>query len=134
MFLKVAPDISDADIKSICKIVTSSRDTKVDGLIISNTTVNRPDSLVSSSGNVAREVGGLSGRPLEKVSTVLIAKFYQELKGLVPIIGVGGVWDGKDAFAKIEAGASAVQIYTVVAFKGLGVLNGMKKELAEILE
>ncbi|CAL8144109.1 unnamed protein product [Orchesella dallaii] len=131
VFLKVAPDITDADIKSISKIVLS-KETKVDGIIISNTTIKRDN--LESDAKLTQESGGLSGKPLERTSTFLVAKFYSELKGQVPIIGVGGIWDGKDAFAKIQAGASAVQIYSVVAYKGLGVVNAMKKELSEILK
>ncbi|ODN01000.1 Dihydroorotate dehydrogenase (quinone), mitochondrial [Orchesella cincta] len=130
VFLKVAPDITDADIKSICKTVLSEG-TKIDGIIISNTTITRDD--LESDPKVTQESGGLSGKPLERASTILVAKFYSELNGQIPIIGVGGIWDGKDAFAKIQAGASAVQIYSVVAYKGLGVVNAMKKELSEIL-
>lgn len=106
--------------------------TKVDGLIVSNTTVQR-DSLVSKK-ELGNEAGGLSGKPLERVSTILVAKFFVELQGIVPIIGVGGVWDAKDVLAKLQAGASAVQIYTVVAYRGLGVVNSIKTELLDLLE
>lgn len=129
--MKVAPDITDADIISICKTILG-KETKIDGLIVSNTTIRRDN--LQSSPDMTNQLGGLSGRPVERMSTILVAKFYSQLKGQVPIIGVGGIWNGKDAFAKIQAGAAAVQIYSVLAYRGLGVVDSMKKELAENLE
>lgn len=78
LFLKVAPDLNDQDIKAICKTV-SQKDTKVDGLIVSNTTVSRDN--VMTESKVKFETGGLSGKPLEKMSTELVSKFYTELRG-----------------------------------------------------
>jgi len=78
LFLKVAPDLTDEEVKSICKTV-SHKGTKVDGLIVSNTTVSREN--MKTVSDVKNETGGLSGRPLEKMSTELVAKFYQELRG-----------------------------------------------------
>ena len=81
VFLKVAPDLNDDDIKSICKTIKKN-DTKVDGLIVSNTTVRRD--VLQNATDTAQEMGGLSGRPLEKMSTELVGKFYKELKGELP--------------------------------------------------
>jgi len=102
----------------------------VDGLIVSNTTISRPSSLRSSH---AIEAGGLSGRPLRDISTAVIANMYDLTSGQVPIIGVGGISDGKDAFEKICAGASLVQVYTMLVYRGPGTAKRIKRELKQIL-
>jgi dihydroorotate dehydrogenase len=129
VFLKVAPDLKDEDIKSICRTVLQ-KDTRVDGLIISNTTISR-DGL---SSELKDQAGGLSGKPLEKASTALVGKFYKEMKGQIPIIGVGGVWSGEDAYNKICAGATAVQMYTALVYNGPGIVSRIKNELSELLK
>ena len=104
--LKIAPDLTDTDIEDIAQVIVDN-DSKVDGLIISNTTVTRPDSLSSVH---AQEAGGLSGAPLTEMSTNVIRKMYSLTKGEVPIIGVGGVDSGQEAWSKVKAGASLVQV------------------------
>ena len=80
------------------------------------------------------EIGGLSGRPLKDLSTEFVRKFYKNLKGKVPIIGVGGIDSGESAFEKIAAGASAVQLYTGLIYKGPGIVKEIKKDLISILK
>lgn len=112
VFLKVAPDLADADKADIAGAVVDHR---IDALIVSNTTIARPQGLVSAH---AGEKGGLSGKPLFLPSTALLREFYGALKGKTPLIGVGGVSSLDEAYVKIRAGASLVQLYTGLIFKG----------------
>lgn len=130
ILLKLAPDLSDNDIRDVVSVI-SKKECRIDGLIISNTTIER-DACLESSEKV--ETGGLSGAPLAQRSTVLIAKIYKLTKGSVPIIGVGGIFNGQDAFDKIAAGASAIQLYTSLIYHGPPVIQKVKKELNDILE
>lgn len=114
IFLKISPDLSDEEIYDIISVI-SENDCRVDGLIITNTTIERSESLKS---NEKTEAGGLSGAPLKDRSTKLIAKIYILTNGKIPIIGVGGIFNGKDAFDKIVAGASAIQLYTSLIYHG----------------
>ena len=128
VFLKVSPDIEDSSVEKISKIIINQ---KISGVILTNTSnVNR--SLLKSSDK--HQVGGLSGKPIRKLSTELIKKFYKKLKGKAYIIGVGGVDSGKSAFEKIVAGANAVQLYTGMIYKGPGIVKEIKKELIQILK
>ena len=95
-----------------------------------NTTVSRPSDLQSVNKS---ETGGLSGLPLKDISTQCVKDFYRLTKGQVPIIGVGGVTSGQDAFEKIQAGASLVQLYTSFAFHGPPLVRKIKRELDDIL-
>lgn len=125
VFLKVAPDLSDQEIEAI-----ASAARKVDGLIISNTTVDRPASLRSEQKD---EPGGLSGAPLFEASTRVLRRFSEATGGTVPLIGVGGIGSGADAYAKVRAGACAVQLYTAMVFEGPGVIARIKRDLARRL-
>lgn len=127
--LKLAPDLNDTELKEIAKVI-GRKDCAVDGLIVSNTTTDRKSSLQSVS---ASEIGGLSGAPLAARSTEMIGYMYRLTKGNVPIIGVGGVFTGQDAYEKILAGASVVQIYTSFAYHGPPVVQKIKKELDALL-
>ncbi|XP_060872757.1 dihydroorotate dehydrogenase (quinone), mitochondrial [Metopolophium dirhodum] len=129
LLLKIAPDLTDQDKKDIADVVNDKK-CKVDGLIISNTTVKRID--VYNNPN-ALEPGGLSGKPLQEESTKLILEFYKLTNGKIPIIGVGGVFNGQDAYAKIKAGASLIQIYTSFIYNGPSVIVNIKKELESLL-
>jgi len=117
LFVKIAPDLDDRELEDIVAVALARR---VDGLIVANTTVARPGSLVSRHRG---ESGGLSGAPLFEPSTRLIARAYLALGGAMPLIGCGGVDSAATALAKIEAGATLVQIYTGFALKGAGVID-----------
>ncbi|XP_071818167.1 dihydroorotate dehydrogenase (quinone), mitochondrial-like isoform X3 [Apostichopus japonicus] len=104
---------------------------KVDGLIISNTTVSRPSSLKSPE---KKETGGLSGQPLKELSTQTIKDMYQLTKGNIPIIGVGGIQSGRDAYEKIRAGASLVQLYSALSYEGPPLVARIKRELINELK
>lgn len=129
ILLKIAPDLNENEIREIVSVI-SKKECRVDGLIISNTTIERDESLQSSNKS---ETGGLSGAPLTNRSTALVAKIYKLTKGQIPIIGVGGVFTGQDAYDKITAGASAVQLYTSLIYHGPPVVNKIKKELDTLL-
>jgi dihydroorotate dehydrogenase len=124
LLLKIAPDLTEADKRDIAEVALESG---IDGLVISNTTVARPDTLRSSH---AGEAGGLSGRPLFGPSTQLLAEMYRLTGGRLPLIGVGGIASGDDAYAKIRAGASLVQLYTAMVYQGPGLVVRIRRELA----
>lgn len=130
ILVKVAPDLSDSDVKDIISVI-SKKECRVEGLIISNTTIQRDESLKCPEKN---ESGGLSGAPLKDRSTALVAKIYELTRGQIPIVGVGGISSGQDAYDKITAGASAVQIYTSLIYHGPPIVQKVKNELADILE
>ena len=127
LLLKIAPDLNDADRSDIAEVALGSG---LDGLIVSNTTIARPAGL---DPRFAGEAGGLSGRPLFAPSTQILADIYRRTGGKLPIIGVGGVASGADAYAKIRAGASLVQLYTALVFEGPGLVARIKVELAQWL-
>jgi dihydroorotate dehydrogenase len=126
--LKISPDIDEKEIININELVSQF---KIDGLILTNTTSQNRKNL---SDTKKIETGGLSGQPLQKLSLKLIKTFYKLNKGMVPIIGVGGVDSGQSAFEKIIAGATAVQLYTGMIYKGPGIVKSIKKELIQILK
>ena len=126
--LKLSPDIKEDEITNINEIILKF---KIDGLILTNTTNQHRDNLTDSNKN---ETGGLSGLPLQKLSLKFIKNFYKLNKGTIPIIGVGGIDSGQSAFEKITAGATAIQLYTGMVYKGPGVAKNIKKELIEILK
>jgi dihydroorotate dehydrogenase len=128
LLVKFAPDLDDAKQEELAK---AALDAGIDGLVLTNTTLDRPEFLPSSfTGNK----GGLSGRPLTQKSTDIIRNFYRLTKGKLPIIGVGGVSSGADAYEKIKAGASLVQLYTGLVFKGPSVANSINRELLQLLK
>jgi len=124
IFLKVAPDLDDAEIEAIADGVAAAR---FDGVIVGNTTLSRPDSLVSRHRG---EAGGLSGAPLMSLSTRVLARFHAAAKGRFALIGVGGIASGADAYAKIRAGASAVQLYSALVFQGPALVTAIRRDLA----
>lgn len=130
LLLKISPDLNESELKDIANVI-QKKATKIDGLIVSNTTIARPDSLNSSH---AAEIGGLSGAPLKALSTQVIGQMHKLTKGQVPIIGVGGIECGQDAYDKILAGASAIQIYSSMIYQGPPVVNKIKSELSALLE
>ena len=127
VLLKIAPDLTRQEQEDIADVALGSA---IDGLIISNTTVARPADLKSAD---APEPGGLSGAPLFEPSTRLLAEMYRLTRGTLPLIGVGGIASGADAYAKIRAGASLVQLYTALAYHGPVLTGRIKRELAELL-
>lgn len=129
LLVKIAPDLTDRDKEDIAAVVTS-RKGYVNGLIISNTTVRRPPSLKNPSKT---EEGGLSGPPVRDMSTKTIADMYRLTNGSIPIIGVGGVSSGQEAYKKIRSGASLVQLYTALVYEGPPVVKKIKRELEELL-
>jgi len=129
VLVKIAPDLTEDDKVDIAEVVTAV-DSSVDGLVISNTTITRPDSLTSPSKG---EVGGLSGVPLTTLSTTTIRDMYRLTSGKVPIVGVGGVSSGQDAWEKVSAGASLVQLYSALVYQGPPVVTKVRRELGEIL-
>jgi dihydroorotate dehydrogenase len=124
ILLKVAPDLSDDDQADIAAVALESG---IDGLIVSNTTLARPAGLDPA---LSREAGGLSGAPLFDRSTALVATFRRLTQGRLPIVGVGGVRSGADAYAKIRAGAALVQLYTGLVYGGPGLIGAIKRDLA----
>ncbi len=124
LFVKLAPDLSEAEIDQIAESVA---DSPVSALVISNTTVARPPGLRSRR---AAEAGGLSGRPLMARSTAVLAAFRRRLGGRMPLVGVGGVADLADVLAKFAAGASAVQLYTALVYEGPGLARRLGRALA----
>lgn len=127
VLLKIAPDLTSEDQDDIAAVAL---DLGLDGLIVSNTTIERPKTLKSHH---APETGGLSGQPLFEASTQLLGRFYQKLGGQMPLIGVGGISSGRQAYAKIRAGASLVQLYSALVYGGPGLVRQINRDLAELL-
>jgi dihydroorotate dehydrogenase len=123
MFLKVAPDLEDGEVEAITETVAAHG---LAGIMVSNTTLSRPD-LVSRHAN---EAGGLSGAPLAGLSTRVLSAFAAAADGRLALVGVGGIGSGADAYAKIRAGASAVQLYSALVFEGPGLVTRIKRDLA----
>ena len=127
ILVKIAPDLETKEAAAIAEIVL---DKQIDGIIISNTTVARDPSLRSRN---SRETGGLTGAPLLPASTALLADIYRLTAGRIPLIGVGGIASGKDAYEKIRAGASLIQLYTALVYEGPGLISRIKRELETCL-
>jgi dihydroorotate dehydrogenase len=112
-------------------LLKTARSRRVDGMVVSNTTIGRPSTLREQ--NRARESGGLSGRPLFRLSTRMVAETYVRVEGAFPLVGVGGIDSGGAALTKIRAGASLIQLYSALAYKGLGLVEDIKSDLASTL-
>jgi len=128
ILFKLSPNIDDNEIDNLSKVFL---DKKIDGLILTNTSVEGKENLSNENKN---EQGGLSGCPIYSLSNEVISKFFKNLKGNIPIIGVGGVSDGRTAYEKIKSGANLVQLYTSMVFKGPYVASNINKELVELLK
>jgi dihydroorotate dehydrogenase len=128
VLLKIAPDLSLTELDDVVHIARSRR---VDGMIVANTTVARPSTLREAAR--AGEQGGLSGRPLFRLSTRMVAETYVRAEGAFPLIGVGGIDTGGAALTKIRAGASLIQLYSSLIYKGLGLVDNIKNDLASTL-
>ena len=127
LLVKIAPDLTPAEREDIAAVTLAAG---IDGIVVSNTTIERPAGLISAH---ARETGGLSGRPLFAHSTAVLADMYRLTQGRLPLIGVGGIASASDAYAKIRAGACLVQLYTALVFAGARLVVGIKRGLADLL-
>jgi dihydroorotate dehydrogenase len=122
IFLKIAPDLTEGE---IIDTVTSTLDHRLDGLIVSNTTLSR-DGLISKQ---AAESGGMSGAPLFEVSTRALKTARAASEGRLTLIGAGGISNGAQAYAKIKAGASLVQLYSALVYKGPRLADAIRRDL-----
>ncbi|KAE9295194.1 Dihydroorotate dehydrogenase (quinone) [Phytophthora fragariae] len=127
LLVKIAPDLTEDDKQDIADVAL---ELKLDGLVVSNTTLSRPDTL---KGEAKGETGGLSGLPVRDLSTKVLGDMYKLTKGQIPLIGVGGVSTGQDAYDKIRAGASLVQMYSCLIYESPLAVPRAKKELAALL-
>lgn len=124
VFLKIAPDLTSAEIAMIVEAALAQR---IDALIVSNTTLDRPDSLTARD---RAEAGGLSGAPLTGKALAVLKDAAAASEGRLPLIGVGGIGSGQDAWDRIRAGANAVQIYSALIYEGPGLIGRIKRDLA----
>jgi dihydroorotate dehydrogenase len=129
VLLKIAPDLTLADLDDVVGIARKHR---LDGMIVGNTTLARPNSL--RERDKAKEAGGLSGRPLFKLATRMLAETFVRAEGAFPLIGVGGIDSGPTAIAKIKAGATLLQLYTGLVFRGIGTVTEIKTDLVAALK
>jgi dihydroorotate dehydrogenase len=128
VLLKIAPDVTLSDLDDIVGV---ARRRRVDGMIVGNTTVSRPTALRERER--ASEQGGLSGRPLFRLSTRMLAETFVRAENAFPLVGAGGIDSGATAIAKIKAGATLLQLYTGMVYRGIGVVNEIKADLAAAL-
>jgi dihydroorotate dehydrogenase len=126
LFLKVAPDLEPADIDAIARLSVGT----LDGLIVSNTTISRPN----LRSDKARESGGLSGAPLKALAQQRLIDFRRATGGKIPLIGVGGISNADDAYARIRAGASLIQLYSAMVYEGPGLARRINNNLVKLLD
>jgi len=127
LLLKIAPDLDEAGMDDIAEVALASG---IEGIIVTNTTIQRPPWLASAR---AGEQGGLSGRPLFAASTQILREMRKRVGSKLVLIGVGGIASGEDAYAKIRAGASLVELYTALIYEGVGLVARIKRELLACL-
>ncbi len=128
LLLKIAPDLTDEDLTAIAEVCLN---VGIDGLIVSNTTISRPDAVLGLPD--ATEAGGLSGRPLFELSTRVLRDIYRHTRGKLPLIGVGGIASAEDAYTKIRNGASLVQLYTALVYQGPRLIHDITSGLPAFL-
>ena len=128
VLIKIAPDLALGDLDDV---VAAARRHRVDGMIVGNTTVARPQSLRDHA--TAREAGGLSGRPLFALATRMLAETYVRVEGAFALVGAGGIDSGEAALAKIRAGACLIELYSALVFHGLRLVAAIKSELSDAL-
>ena len=130
LLVKIAPELDDDQLKEILELISKHN---LQGIVATNTTIKRPDTDNSRCKVVYEQEGGLSGLPLKNTSTEVIRKIYRMTGGKIPIIGVGGIFNDEDAWEKITAGASLIQLYTGLVFEGPGIaksiVNGLGKRV-----
>jgi dihydroorotate dehydrogenase len=126
LLVKVGPDLDESQMADIAEVALMNR---LDGLILGNTTLTRP----GLSSLDADQEGGLSGAPLMSLATQCLSHFYRLTEGKIPLIGCGGVANGKDAYAKIRAGASLVQLYSALIYQGPSLILTIKAQLADLI-
>src|SRR5689334_10581221 len=131
LLVKLSPDLERRDLETIVEVIERL---KIDGVIATNTTVSRENLRTNMKRVAACGEGGLSGRPLRDTSTRMIATLYELTGGRIPLIGVGGVFTAEDAWQKIAAGASLVQLYTGFIYQGPRIVQQINEGLARILE
>jgi dihydroorotate dehydrogenase len=127
LLVKIAPDLAEADLADIAAVALAGG---CDGLIVSNTTIRRPETLKSRH---KAEAGGLSGAPLAPFALETLRAMYRLTEGRVPLVGVGGIASGADAYERIRAGASLVQLYTALVYEGPALVGRIKRDLAALL-
>lgn len=127
LLLKIAPDLTDDDKADIAQVALEA---SLDGLIVSNTTITRPLGLREPA---REEAGGLSGAPLRPLAAAVLGDMYRLTGGRIPLVGVGGIASGADAYARIRAGATLVQFYTALVYEGIGLVERIKTDLAALL-
>jgi len=125
MLLKIAPDLSETELDAMAEVLRTAR---IDGVICTNTTIERA---AVAGHRHAGEVGGLSGKPVFAKSTAVLRGMAQRLGGVIPLVGVGGISSGADAVAKIEAGASLVQFYTGMVYRGPALIGECVEAMRE---
>ncbi len=128
IFIKISPDLNDDQLRDIALISLANN---IDGLIITNTTINRPNNLLSKNKNFK---GGLSGKPLFQASNKILKKMYNLTNGQIILIGVGGISSGSDCYEKIKSGASLIQLYSALTFSGPSLISKIKKELIDLIK
>ncbi len=128
IFIKISPDLNDDQLRDIALISLANN---IDGLILTNTTINRSDNLLSKNKIIK---GGLSGKPLFKSSNNILRKMYNLTNGQILLIGVGGISNGSDCYEKIKSGASLLQLYTALTFSGPLLISKIKKELIDLIK
>jgi len=129
VLLKIAPDLTLNDLDDVVGIARKHR---VDGMIVGNTTISRPPSL--RDRETAKQAGGLSGKPLFKLSTRMLAETFVRAEGIFPLIGVGGIDSGATAIAKIKAGATLLQLYSALVYRGIGLVSEIKADLTAAVQ
>ncbi|SVC00001.1 uncharacterized protein METZ01_LOCUS252855, partial [marine metagenome] len=128
IFFKISPDLNDEQLRDIALMALANN---IAGLIISNTTIERPKNLLSKNKN---EIGGLSGKPLFVQSTLSLKKMFSLTNGQILLIGVGGVSNGNECYEKIKSGANLIQLYTALIFQGPKIVTKIKNELVDLMK
>ena len=128
IFIKISPDLNEDQLRDIALISLANN---IDGLILTNTTINRPNNLLSKNKTIK---GGLSGKPLFKISNNILKKMYNLTNGQIILVGVGGISNGSDCYEKIKSGASLLQLYTALTFSGPLLISKIKNELVDLIK